>query len=117
MEKKLTIHSDINDLLRLKKALQFIGEVVRSYEIDLHDHVGLSCVIAISKAEELKSQVSRFCPVYSAFEELAALLKHLCDMRTGSREAQKSIEKISSYFTLDRYELIPKPIAPQKPPA
>ncbi len=108
MEGNLTIHSSLNDLLRLKKSLQFIREVVRSYEIGLYDHVGFSCAIAISKAEELEDCVSRFCPVYSSFGELVRFLKGLYEERTGSREAVQLIEKISAYFDLARYELIPR---------
>ncbi len=115
MEKNLSVHSNMNDLLRLKKSLQFIREVARSYEIGLYDHVGFSCALAISRAEELRGDISHFCPVYSAFGELVVHLKQLYDQQVGGREIVHSIEKIISYFGLDRYELIPKqaPLANQ----
>ena len=112
VEENLTNHSHPNDLLRLKKSLQLIQEVVRSYEVGLYDHVGFSCAIAISKAEELENIVSRFCPVYPAFGQLILALKGLHEERTGGPEAVQAIEKINSYFGLDRYELIPRPNPP-----
>ncbi len=112
MEGNLTIYSNPNDLLRLKKSLQFIQEVVRSYEVGLYDHVGFSCAIAVSKAEELKNAVSRFCPVYPVFGKLISALQGLHDQHQGREEAAQSIEKINSYFGLDRYELAPKQIPP-----
>ena len=112
MEGNLTIHSSPNDLLRLKKSLQLIQEVVRSYEIGLYDHIGFSCALAISKAEELQGAVSRFCPVYAAFGRLIEVLKELHHERKGGTEAKELIEKIKLYFELDRYELVPKPNPP-----
>lgn len=108
MEGNLTIHSNPNDLLRLKKSLQFIQEVVRSYDMGLYDHIGFSCALAISKAEELEIAVSRFCPVYSAFGRLIEVLKELHEQHKGGAEAKELIEKIKLYFELDRYELVPK---------
>ncbi|GEM_PF-4452607 len=109
MEEKLNIHSNPNDLIRLKKSLQFIREIVRSYEIGLYDHIGFSCVIAISKAEELRNEVSHFCPAYPAFGQLIEALKNLSEKREGIETAIEALEKIHSYFGLDRYSLIPKP--------
>lgn len=108
MEGHLTIHSSPNDLLRLKKSLQLIQEVVRSYEVGLYDHVGFSCALAISKAEELKNVVSRFCPVYPAFSKLISALKGLHERHEGREDAVQSLEKINSYFALHRFELQPK---------
>lgn len=112
MDGNLTVHSNPNDLLRLKKTLQFIREVARSYEIGLYDHVDFSCSIAITKAEELKSYVAHSCPVYPLFGELISALKKFRVQQTGGTKAIESIAQINSYFGLDRYELIPK----QSPP-
>lgn len=112
MKENLTVHSSPNDLLRLKKSLQLIQEAVRSYEVGLYDHIGFSCALAISKAEELQNTISRFCPVYPVFGLLISALKELHETRRGGREAVQSIEKINSHFSLDRYELVPK----QNPP-
>lgn len=108
MNRHLTTHSDPNDLLRLKKALQFIREVARSYEIGLYDHVDFSCSIAITKAEELKNCVPRFCPAYPAFGELICALKNFRVQQTGGGQAVQLIDQINSYFGLERYGLVPK---------
>lgn len=108
MDGNLTIHSSPNDLLRLKKTLQFIREVARSYEIGLYDHVDFSCSIAITKADELKSCVPRSCPAYPFFSELISALKSFRVQQTSGAKAIQLIDQINSYFGLDRYELVPR---------
>ncbi len=108
MEIPLTNHSNADELLRLKKAVMFIREVVRSYEIGLYDHVGFSCALAISKAEELKGRVARFCPVISSFDLLIEGLNDLSQGKKTVNQTSEALDEISAYFKLDRYSLVPK---------
>ena len=101
MKEYLTNRSPADELVRLKKSVQFIYEIVRSYANGPFDHVGLSCALAISKAEELKGRVSPFCPAYEILNNLIQTLKQLY---SGDREtcqrAEAYLAAISNYFNL-----------------
>ena len=106
MKQHLTRYSEPDELLRVKKSLQFIYEVVKSYEERLYDHVGFSCAIAISKAEELKDQVSKFCPAHSSLKDLIEALRQLDGGESARAEAKRRLEVISVYFGLEKYTLV-----------
>ena len=108
MKRNLTSYSEPDQLLRFKKSLQFIHEVIRSYESGLCDHVGFSCALAISKAEELKDQVSRFCPAYRSLDGLIGTLKQLYSGDSAYTEANRYLKAISAYFDLEKYVLVPR---------
>ena len=74
MKEYLTNRSDADELIRLKKSVQFIYEIVQSYSAGLFDHIGFSCAIAMAKAEELRDQVSPFCPAYQFLGNLIQVL-------------------------------------------
>lgn len=105
----LNHYSKPEELLRVKKTLQFIYEVVRSYRMGLHEHVGFSCAMAISKAEEMLSQISNVCPAYSCVEELIKSLNDLYLSQVGQDRAFEALDKIHSYFHFERYVMTPKP--------
>ena len=110
MKKHLNHHSAADELVRLKKSLQFIREVVDSYGAGLFDHIGFSCALAISKAEELREHISPFCPARHFFDDLIRALKRLYyEDRAAYREAKCQLDKISTYFNLDRYFLTRRP--------
>lgn len=104
----LTRHSNPDELLRLKKSLQFIHEVIRSHEPGLYNHVGFSCAIAFSKAEELKDQISPFCPAYASLGRLIEALRRLSVDPSALAEAKCHLEAIGTYFGLEKYALVPR---------
>ena len=107
MESPLTNYSTPNELLRLKKALAFIREVLRSYELGLHDHVGFSCALAISKAQELQSQVAEFSCSSPMFETLVEGLNELYQGRSQAiRKVSDALDDIHAHFELERYSLV-----------
>ncbi len=107
MKEYLTIYSAADELVRLKKAIQFIYEIVQSYEVESFDHVGFSCALALSKAEELKDRISPFCPAYGYIENLIETLKQLYSGdRTVCQRAEERLVAISSYFNLHQHSLI-----------
>ena len=107
MKKYLTDRSMPGELIRFKKPLEFIWEVVRSYQAGVMDHIGFSCAIATSKAEELKNLVSPFSPAFKQFEQLTQGLKCLyCGDRSVACELERVIEEIEAYFKLDQYSLV-----------
>src|SRR3989338_1477389 len=110
MKQFLTHHSGPDQLLRFKKSIQFIQEVVRSYGSGLYDHIGFSCALAISRAEELRDQVSQFCPAYQSLDELVEVLKQLYKGDSVYSEAERHLEAISAYFNLERYALVRRAI-------
>ena len=107
MRKYLTHHSAPGELIRLKKSIQFIQEIIQSYETKAFAHLGFSCALAISKAEELKDHVSPFCPGYPMFEKLIDGLKQIYEGHDVSGEVKQYLEGIRAYFDLDKYLLIP----------
>ena len=110
MKQYLNHHSPPDELIRLKKSLQFIREVVDSYGAGLFDHIGFSCALAISKAEELRDYVSPFCPAHNVFQSLIRTLKRLYyDDRRAYIEAERQLDAISAYFNLNRYFLVRRP--------
>ena len=106
MKQCLTSYSEPDQLLRLKKSLQFIQEVVRPYALESCGPIGFSCALAISRAEELRDQVSQFCPAYQSLDELVEVLKQLYKGDSVYSEAQRHLEAISAYFNLERYALV-----------
>lgn len=106
MKEYLTNRSTADDLIRLKKSIQFICEVVQSYTLGLYDHVGFSCAIAISKAEELRDRVSPFCPAREIFNRLIGTLKQLSSGDcTVCGHAEEHLSAIGHYFNLHQYSL------------
>ena len=93
--------------MRLKKSLRFIQEVIRSYETGVFSHVGFSCALAISKAEELRDQISPSSKAWQLFGELAETLHELYEGRDVFRRVQEYLNTIRDYFKLDRYSIIP----------
>ena len=107
MKNRLTNRSAANELVKLKKSVQFIQEVVQSYAEALFDHVGFSCALAISKAEELRERVSPFCPAYVMFGDLIEALKELYSgNHVVCKRAEDQLAAINKYFNLDQYVLI-----------
>ncbi len=105
----LTNYSKPEDLIRLKKSLQFIEEVVKSYEAGLFQHVGLSSAIAISKAEDLRGQISQYCRAYPLLSDLIEVLNNMALHGQANKRAAELLQKISDYFQLERYSLNPRP--------
>lgn len=102
----VTHRSASNEFVRLKKSLQFIEEVVKSYETGAFAHLGFSCALAISKAEEWRDRVSPFCPASVLLADLADALRALYEGKETWREARKYLKGIHDYFGLSRYSLV-----------
>ena len=111
MKQCLTSYSEPDQLLRLKKSLQFIQEVVHSYALGLCEPIGFSCALAISRAEELRDQVSQFCPAYRSLDNLVEVLKQFYEGDSPYLDAQRHLEAISAYFNLERYALVRRGMA------
>lgn len=102
----VTQRSASDELLRLKKSLQFIEEVVRSYETGAFRHLGFSCALAISKAEEWRDRVSPFCPASVLLADLACVLRALYAGKKVWKEVRQYVKRIYDYFGLGRYRLV-----------
>lgn len=85
-----------------------IRKLLLSYQDGFYDHVGFSCAVAAAKAEEIKGQVSKSCPVYPLFEDLTDVLKKLYEKREKADEAIEIVDRIASYFDLKRFHLVLK---------
>ena len=103
----LTKNSSPDELLRLKKTVRSIGDLLRALSHTSYDHLGFSYALAVAKAEELKDQVSPFCPAQTAIQDLIQALKMFSSHPTTAREmAERSLESIDRYFDLGRYLLL-----------
>ena len=100
MRKYLTDRLDPSQLVRLKKSIQWIRHVVDSYQTGSFDHVGFSCAIAVSKAEELKNYVSPFSPAHPLFQNLIQALGEISKDGSASARAEDSLNAIHAYFDL-----------------
>ena len=115
MGKYLTSYSDSHELVKLKKGLLLVEEVIRTYSIGVISHVGFSCALAISKAEELKLHVSPFCPAHHFFVKLIEALHGLYEGKKVSEEARQHLDAINGYFALERHSLIRRQTSSTQP--
>ena len=107
MKKKyLTPSSEPEELIRLKKSLEFIREVLRTYELGLFDHLGLSHALALSKAEEWQDRIARSSPAYSLWDTLVQGLKILTLEPAAPKKVTQALQAIWSHFDFDRYQFV-----------
>ena len=95
-----------DELLRLKKALQFIRQVIQDYARNPHYHLGFSLALATSKAEELSFLVEPFCPAKNAFQKLVEAMKVMSLEPSKVSEAERCLDQIFSCFELEHLSLI-----------
>ena len=106
MTNHLSHDTTVAELLRLKKALQFIRQVVRDYGSNTFNHLGFSHALAASKAEELRDQIEPFCPAHKAFQELVKAMHMLPTDPQSASSAERCLDEIAAYFALDTIVLI-----------
>ena len=100
-------------LIRLKKAIQFIHEVVEDYNKRPIHHLNFALMLAISKAEELCDQVDPFCRTYPSFKELAEVIRDVPNSHEAREAVEKCIAEIRRYFDLEHVVLKPKTRTPK----
>ena len=101
----ITNHSHPQELLRLKKIIQSIHGILRTWIAHSYDHLGFSQAVAVAKAEELCELVSPFCPAHANLVQLLNALKRLPNDPSACLKAAHELETVSRYFDLDRYLL------------
>ena len=105
--------SSSDELARLRKSLDFIRDVVRSYHGNSWEHIGFSCALAAARAEEMKARLSQFCGVRVHFDQLVDSLKLLGrEGKKASLEAERHLEAIYRDLKLDQYSFVPHSHAP-----
>ena len=106
MNHRFTSETRADELFRLKKALQFIRQVVSDYGNGTLKHLGFAHALAISRAAELRDQVEPFCPAYDAFQELVKAVTELPLDPSACSHAECALNEIAAYFELDHIILI-----------
>ena len=105
MEYQIGRQNTKETLFRLKKAIQFIKEVVNDHKKKPITHMSFALMLAISKADELRDQVDSFCPAYRSFQELSEMLRYLPNSYDARVIAERCLEHIRDYFELEKIEL------------
>lgn len=106
VEYRIHRNSARNELFRLKKAVQFIREVLGDFRKNSLGNLSFALVLAISKTNEYEEQIDICCPARRAFSELANILKSVPNDRESIARAEQKIDEINAYFELDQIEFI-----------
>lgn len=106
MENNISRDSARNELFRLKKAVQFIRQVLGDFRKNSPGNLSFALVLAVSKANEIKEQIDSFCPARQAFSDLAQVLKTVPNDRLSISMAEQKIDQITAYFELDQIEFV-----------